>query len=51
MAKKTNNNKKDFLDKLSTMTPKDLNDYIKRNGKPPKPVEMCTIINKSKNKE
>jgi len=43
---KTHNNKKDFIQLLSSMSDTEINDYIKKNGKGPKPVVMCRIISK-----
>lgn len=43
---KTHEKKKDFIERISSMTNKELNDYIKRHGNGPKPVVMCTIIPK-----
>ena len=40
--------KKDFIDKLMEMTDKELNDFVKSKGKPPKPVVMCRIVDKDK---
>ena len=44
MAKKTYENKKDFIQLLTMMSDTEINDYIKRHGKGPKPVEMCRIV-------
>lgn len=41
---KTHDNKKDFIQLLCMMSDTELNDYIKRHGKGPKPVVMCTIV-------
>ena len=38
--------KKDFIDKLMEMTSEELNNLVKIKGKPPKPVELCRIIEK-----
>ena len=46
---KTHNSKKDFIKILSSMTDTEINDYIKKYGKGPKPVIMCTIVNKDDN--
>lgn len=48
---KTYNKKKDFIKIISSMNNTELNDYIKTHGSKPKPVVMCRIINKEKNKE
>lgn len=42
---KTHNKKKDFISILASMTDTEINDYIKTNGKGPKPVVMCVLIN------
>ena len=41
---KTHDNKKDFIQLLCMMSDTEINDYIKRHGKGPKPVVMCTIV-------
>ena len=41
---KTHNNKRDFIQLLMTMSDTEINDYIKKHGKGPKPVVMCTIV-------
>lgn len=43
---KTHDKKRDFIQLLSMMSDTELNDYIKRHGKGPKPVVMCIIIEK-----
>lgn len=43
---KSKEKKKDFIERISSMTDKELNDYIKRHGTGPKPVVMCVKINK-----
>jgi hypothetical protein len=50
MATKTYKKKEDFLDKLMSMTDTELNDFIKKYGKPPKPCIMCSIVDKNKPK-
>ena len=45
---KTYENKRDFIQLLTMMTDTEINDYIKRHGKGPKPVVMCTIVERSK---
>ena len=40
--------KQDFIDKLMEMTQTEINEYIKKFGKPPKLVEMCKIVEKKK---
>lgn len=45
---RTHNKKDDFIKKISSMTNKELNDYIKSKGSKPKPVKMVSIINKNK---
>lgn len=47
---KTYNKKRDFIQLISSMSDKELNDYIKYHGSKPKPVIMCDIIDKSKKK-
>ncbi len=47
---KTHEKKKDFIDKLMMMTDTELNDYIKKYGKPPKPCIMVSIVDKNKPK-
>ncbi len=44
---KTHDNKKDFIQLLCMMSDTEINDYIKRHGKGPKPVVMCTIVERS----
>ena len=44
-VKRTEQCKKDFISIISSMTDNEINEYIKAHGKPPKPIEMCTIIN------
>ena len=47
--KKSTENKQDFIDVLASMSPTDINDYIKRFGKPPKPVRLYRLLsNKDK---
>lgn len=46
---KTHDKKRDFIQILSMMTDTEINDYIKRHGKGPKPVVMCRIIKEDKN--
>ena len=41
---KTHDNKKDFIQLLCSMSDTEINEYIKRHGKGPKPVVMCTIV-------
>ena len=41
---KTHEKKRDFIQLLTMMSDPEINDYIKRHGKGPKPVVMCTII-------
>ena len=48
---KTHENKRDFIQLLMMMSDTEINDYIKRHGKGPKPVEMCRIVERSKNNE
>lgn len=51
MAKKTHENKRDFIQLLMMMSDTEINDYIKRHGKGPKPVVMCTIVERSDNND
>ena len=44
--KKTHDKKRDFIQLLCEMTDTEINDYIKKYGKGPKPVEMCVIVEK-----
>ena len=39
---------RDFIETISSMTNKQLNDYIKQYGSKPKPVVMCRIIDRKK---
>ena len=48
---KTYENKKDFIQLLIMMSDTEINDYIKRHGKGPKPVVMCTIVEGGDNDE
>ena len=48
---KTHKNKKDFIQLLSMMSDTEINDYIKRHGKGPKPVVMCTIVKDTKDED
>ena len=45
---KTHENKRDFIQLLTMMSDTEINDYIKRHGKGPKPVVMCVIVDKDK---
>lgn len=44
---KTHENKRDFIQLLCMMSDTEINDYIKRHGKGPKPVVMCTIVERN----
>lgn len=46
MSAKSTEKKRDFITILASMTDTEINDYIKRHGKGPKPVVMCRIIDK-----
>ena len=46
-SKKTYDKKKDFIQILSMMSDNEINEYIKRHGRGPKPVEMCRIVDNS----
>ena len=48
---KTHENKRDFIQLLMMMSDTEINDYIKRHGKGPKPVEMCRIIERKEDNE
>ena len=50
MAKKTFENKEDFIETLSHMTDVEINDYIIVKGKPPKKMLFCRIINNKEGK-
>lgn len=41
---KTYNNKRDFIQLLSSMDHNDINEYIKRHGKKPKQVLICRKV-------
>lgn len=43
--------KKDFIDKLMSMTHQEINDFIKANGKGPKPCRMCHIVTNKVSKQ
>lgn len=45
---KTTIHKDDFIDKLASMTPEEINDFIKSNGKGPKTVQLYHLVNKNK---
>lgn len=45
---KTYNKKRDFIELLSSMDNNQINEYIKRYGSKPKPVNMIVLINKDK---
>ncbi len=44
MGVKSHEHKEDFIKLLSSMSHNDINDYIKRNGKKPKPVLMAVKL-------
>ena len=46
---KSKEKKKDFIERISSMTDKELNDYIKRNGSEPKKIPLCYSIDKEGN--
>lgn len=48
MGSKTHKNRKDFIQILCMMSDTEINDYIKRHGSEPKPVQMCHIVKESK---
>ena len=37
-------NKEKFIQILTSISDVDLNEFIKRKGKPPKPCNMCVIV-------
>ena len=41
----------DFIKLLSTMTPEEMMEYIKQNGKPPKMATPAVIIEEDKNEK
>ena len=47
---KTHNKKQDFIDKLASMSDTELNDFIKKYGKKPKPCNMVKIVDKNEPK-
>ena len=49
MSVKTDKKKRDFIAILASMSDTELNNFIKMNGKPPKPVVMCRIVSKEAN--
>ena len=44
----TYNNKHDFIKEISKMTNKELNDFIKANGSPPKRMQMVRLVDSVK---
>lgn len=44
MGVKSHEHREDFIKLLSSMSHNDINDYIKRNGKKPKPVLMAVKL-------
>ena len=48
---KTHEKKRDFIRLLCMMSDTELNDYIKRHGKGPKPVVMCRIVERGESNE
>lgn len=42
--KKTTDNKEEFLQMLARMSPQETAEWVRRNGKPPKPVLMYTLL-------
>ena len=45
---KTHDKKDDFIKLLASMSHNDINDYIKRHGKKPKPVLACRVVKENK---
>ena len=43
---KTYDKKEDFIKLLASMSHNDINDYIKRHGKAPKPVLAIRVVDK-----
>lgn len=43
--------RRDFIETISSMSDKELNDYIKTHGSPPKPVAMVRLIDIKERKE
>lgn len=41
---KTYDKKQDFIQLLAFMSHNDINEYIKRHGKKPKPVLVCRVV-------
>ena len=50
MAKKTFENKEDFIENISHKKDAEINDYIIAKGKPPKKMLFCRIINNKEDK-
>ena len=48
---KTYNKKRDFIELLSMMDNNQINEYIKRHGSKPKPVNMVIFVDKTKDKK
>lgn len=48
---KTYNKKRDFIELLSSMDNNQINEYIKKYGSKPKPVNMVVVIDKNKLKK
>jgi hypothetical protein len=42
--KKSQNNKRDFIQLIASMSHNELNDYVKKHSPGVKPVVMCRII-------
>ena len=51
MGLKTDKKKRDFIALISAMDETELNNFIKMNGKPPKPVVMCRIVREGNKRE
>lgn len=47
---KTHELRKDFIDELSKMNQNELNEFIKKKGKPPKLVQMVEFVKKTDSK-
>ena len=39
--------KRDFIEFISSMSDVEINEYIKRHGKKPKPMLLYTLVNKN----
>ena len=46
---KTYDKKQDFIQLLASMSHNDINEYIKRHGKKPRPVLVCRVVKEDNN--